>query len=140
MSTASKVSMEQRERKLCARFEQAVPKCVNTDAHFVWRGRNLTADCLLQIGTVSYLLRFEQGSIKECRKGLALMCPWDFAVRGSVRGWEALWQNPPKPGWHDLFALTKRGEFTMEGNLHPLIANLQYFKDLIASPRKGGSK
>ena len=140
MLKASKVSMEPRERKLCARFERAVPRCVNADDHFVWRGRNLTADCLLQIGTVSYLLRFEQGIIKECKKGLSLMSSWDFAVRGSARAWEALWHDPPKPGWHDLFALTKRGEMTIEGNLHPLMAHLQYFKDMIALPRKGGSK
>ena len=136
----SQVSKERLEKELCARFERVVPKRVNADPHFVWRGRNLSADCLLQIGTVSYLLRFEQGSIKECRKGLPLMCSWDFAVRGSTRAWDALWQDPPKPGWHDLFALTKRGEMTMEGNLHPLVANLQYFKDIIALPRKGGSK
>jgi len=61
-------------------------------------------------------------------------------VRGSAQGWAALWQDPPPPGWHDIFALTKRGEMALEGNLHPLMANLQYFKDVVALPRKGGSR
>ena len=41
----------------------------------------------------------------------------------------------PDPGWHDLFALTKRGAASMEGDLRPLLQNLQYFKDLLALPR-----
>ena len=31
----------------------------------------------------------------------------------------------PRPGWHDLLALTKRGEALLEGDLHPFMANLQ---------------
>jgi hypothetical protein len=42
----------------------------------------------------------------------------------------------PKPGWHDLFALTKRGEAVLEGDLHPFMAHLQYFKDVLALPRQ----
>ncbi len=126
------------EGALCARFERALPECLNSDRHLVWRGRNLSADCLVQIGTVPFLLRIEQGAIREFRKGLPLLSSWAFAVRGSVRAWASLWQDPPPPGWHDLFALTKRGEMRIEGNLHPLMANLQYFKDLVALPRKEG--
>jgi hypothetical protein len=128
------------ENELCARFEQVVPERVNADSHFVWRGRNLSASCLVQIGTTEYLLRCEEGRINECRKGLPLMCSWDFALRGSIRAWNELWQDPPKPGWHDLFALTKLGEITMDGNLYPLMSNLQFFKDIITLPRKAGAK
>ena len=42
----------------------------------------------------------------------------------------------PEPGWHDLFALTKRGAASIEGDLRPLLQNLQYFKDLLALPRR----
>jgi hypothetical protein len=42
----------------------------------------------------------------------------------------------PEPGWHDLFALTKRGTASFEGDLRPLLQNLQYFKDLLALPRR----
>ena len=41
----------------------------------------------------------------------------------------------PRPGWHDLFALTKRKEAVLEGDLHPFMAHLQYFKDVLALPR-----
>jgi len=138
MPESSKDSLAALEGELCARFERSVPDGVNSDRHLVWRGRNMSADCLVQIGTVPFLLRIEQGSVRECRKGLPLLCSWVFAVRGSTQGWAALWQDPPPPGWHDIFALTKRGEMTLEGNLQPLMANLQYFKDMVALPRKEG--
>jgi hypothetical protein len=138
MPEGSKESPATLEQELCARFEKVIPERVNSDSHLVWRGRNLTAVCLIQIGTVPFLLRIGEGRVRECLKGLPLLCSWVFAVRGSARGWGALWQDPPPPGWHDIFALTKRGEMTLEGNLHPFMANLQYFKDILALPRIGG--
>jgi hypothetical protein len=140
MPQDSKVSPKALEQELCDRFERAIPTGVNSDPHLVWRGRNLTAFCLVQIGTVPFLLRIEEGRVRECLKGLPLLCSWVFAVRGSAEGWAGLWQDPPPPGWHDIFALTKRGEMTLEGNLQPFMANLQYFKDVLALPRKGGSR
>ena len=41
----------------------------------------------------------------------------------------------PAPGWHDLLALTKREEATLEGDLHLFMTHLQYFKDVLALPR-----
>jgi hypothetical protein len=140
MPKCSKDSSTALEEELCARFERSVLAGVNSDRHLVWRGRNLSVDCLVQIGTVPFLLRIEEGGIRECRKGLPLLCSWVFALRGSAQGWAALWKDPPPPGWHDIFALTKRGEMALEGNLQPLMANLQYFKDLVTLPRKGGSR
>ncbi len=132
------ISPEDLEEELCARFEEAIPGRVNSDQHLVWRGRTLSADCVVQIGSVPFLLQIERGTVRECRRGVPLMHPWAFALRGSARGWAAFWQDPPAPGWHDLFALTKRGEFMLEGNIHPLMAHLQFFKDVITLPRKGG--
>ena len=127
------------EQALCARFQRAIPARANADSHLVWRGRTLRADCLVQIGSTPFLLRIDSGSIRESRTGLPLLCPWDFAVRGTLQAWTALWQDPPPPGWHDLFALSKCGEMTFEGNLQPFLAHLQYFKDVLALPRRGGA-
>lgn len=129
-------SASRAEQELCARLQRCVPDQVNANRHLVWRGRTLTADCLLQIGSTAFLLRIEAGSIRECRTELPLLCPWDLAVRGSIQAWGALWQDPSPPGWHDIFALSKRGEMSFEGNLHPFLAHLQYFKDVLTLPRE----
>ena len=52
-----------------------------------------------------------------------------------AEAWTAFWQPMPKAGWHDLLALTKRGEATLEGDIKPFMTHLQYFKDLLALPR-----
>jgi pimeloyl-ACP methyl ester carboxylesterase len=128
------------EQDLCARFERSMAGGLGSRPHLIWRGRNLTADCVVQIGATPFLLRIEQGRIQECRKGLPLLCSWTFALRGSAEAWDALWQDPPPPGWHDIFALAKRGEMSLEGNLQPLMANLQYIKDVLSLPRQKSVK
>ena len=135
MSTTSSVSDPRCEPALCARFLAAMSQ-VNADAHLVWRGRTFTADCLVQIGGTSFLLRFDCGSVRECVTQLPLLVSWTFAVRGTPAAWAALWEDPPAPGWHDLFALFKRGEMTFAGDLRPFMAHLQYCKDVLSLPRK----
>ena len=64
------------------------------------------------------------------------MRSWRFSYRASAAAWAEYWQARPRPGWHDLLALTKRGEAVLEGDLHPFMAHLQYFKDVLALPRQ----
>ena len=45
------------------------------------------------------------------------------------------WQKPPAPGWHDLFALLRRGDVAFEGAQRVLMAHLQYVKLVLAAPR-----
>jgi hypothetical protein len=70
----------------------------------------------------------------ECRLG-PLDQPFHVSIRASAAAWAEHWKPAPRPGWHDLLALTKRGEAVLEGDLHPFMAHLQYFKDLLALPR-----
>ena len=100
------------------------------------RGRWLSVRCLIGIGNESVMIAIGQGEI-SIRDRLPPLSSWDFAIRGTARAWSEFWRQPPAPGWHDLLALSKRGEMHLEGNLHPLMANLQYFKDLLCLPRNG---
>lgn len=98
-------------------------------------GRHLHARCLVGIGAEVLLLLHIEAGVPRVAEAIAPLTAWDFALRGTARGWSALWQDPPPPGWHDLFALARRGELTIEGRLEPFMANLQYVKDLLSSPR-----
>jgi hypothetical protein len=64
------------------------------------------------------------------------MRPWRFAVRADAEAWEEFWRPVPRPGFHDLFAMTKAGRATVEGDLQPLMANLRYLKEVLAAPRR----
>jgi hypothetical protein len=50
--------------------------------------------------------------------------------------WDKFWQPLPPLGYTDIFALVKQKLMQVEGNLHPFMANLLYFKDVIAAPRR----
>lgn len=100
------------------------------------RDRNLCADILVEFGDEPRIVRIRHGKVEAIEEKIPLLYPWVFAVRASIAAWEAYWEHFPKPGWHDLFALSKRGELRMEGNLQPMMAHLQYIKDLLATPRK----
>jgi hypothetical protein len=98
--------------------------------------RPVHVDMLVQFDDVPVIVRIRDGRVTEIvEKGVALQS-WDFAVKGSAEGWSQFWLATPPAGWHDLLALNKRGAFTIEGHLHPLMAHLQFIKDLLASPRE----
>lgn len=127
------------EASLCARFERAMADA-NRDAHWVWRGRTLTADCAVVIGSTRYLLSIVAGRLDRCTRSIPLLASTRFTIRGTTQAWHALWQRFPAAGWHDIFALTKRGEISIEGETQPVMANLQYLKDLLALPRAGATQ
>ncbi|OZI79441.1 hypothetical protein [Bordetella genomosp. 2] len=100
------------------------------------RARPFNADILVQFGPTPVLARVRDGAVVGLETQLPPLRSWDFAVRASERAWREFWRAVPAPGWHDLFALGKRGELSVEGNLQPLMANLQYVKDLLATGRE----
>ena len=98
--------------------------------------RPVHVDMLVQFDDVPVIVRIRDGRVAEIvEKGVALQS-WDFAVKGTADGWNRFWLATPPAGWHDLLALKKRGAFIIEGHLHPLMAHLQFIKDLLASPRE----
>jgi hypothetical protein len=110
---------------------------VNADAALVRRGRFLTTDFLVEVGDETpYHVTVERGRIASVTRGPVLMRPWRFAIRASEDAWREFWQPVPRPGYHDLFALTRFGRARIEGDLQPLMANLRYIKDVLGAPRR----
>lgn len=123
------------DRALSARFTRSLVADSPALRKLIRRGPFATARLLVGIGTVSIFVDVQRG-VPVPRTDIPLLCSWDMAVRGGVDTWVGLWQRIPAPGEHDVFALTKRGSMRIEGNLQPFMANLQYFKDLLAMPRE----
>jgi hypothetical protein len=123
------------DSRLAAAFEQ-VPRLLAEDTDLVRRGRFFDARFQVGIGTLPFDVIVAAGRITTLERGPFLMRTWRFAVRGTGEAWGRLWRPIPEPGWHDLNALMKRGFVTLEGDLQPLMANLQYLKDLLALPRR----
>jgi hypothetical protein len=116
---------------------KSIPRLLDADCDLLRAGRWLNVDCLLGPAGRPFLVSIQQGRITEMSAAPKLMPSWRFGYTASSRAWIEYWRPEPKAGWHDLLALTKRGEATLEGDLHPFMTHLQYFKDLLALPRSG---
>jgi hypothetical protein len=106
------------------------------DADLIRRGRWLGVECRVDVGPEPFFLSIHDGALASIERGPKLMRSATFTLRASDEAWTNYWKPVPDPGWHDLFALTKRGVASLDGDLRPFLQNLQYFKDLLALPRK----
>jgi hypothetical protein len=117
---------------------KTIPELLLRDEKLISRGRLLDVECLLGPTVQPFHVSIRGGRIIDMTPAPVLMRSWRFAYRATPVAYGAYWQTMPPPGWHDLLALTKRGEATLEGDLHPFMSHLQYFKDLLSLPRRSG--
>ena len=114
---------------------EALKQRVNDDAGLVRRGRYLTTSFLLEVGATSWLISIFEGKIVSVTKGPFVMPSSSFALRAPEEEWQKFWSMRPPPGSNDLLALVRRRVLKTEGNLQIFMANLRYFKELLAKLR-----
>jgi hypothetical protein len=108
---------------------------VNANERLVWRGRYVDTAFLVEVGDAAWLVKISAGRIASVTHVTRVMPSWTFALRASREAWEQFWLALPPPGYHDLMAMLKYRTLRVEGNLHPFMSNLLYFKDVMASLR-----
>ena len=111
-------------------------RLVNDDAVLVRRGRFVDTTFLIAIDDTDTLVRIQEGRVTKVTRGPFITPDYSFALRGSREVWEKFWQPLPPLGFTDVFALIKQKLMRVEGDIHPFMANLLYFKDVIAAPRR----
>jgi len=116
-------------------LERLLPQLANGEPALLHRGRFLDVTFLLKIGPSEYLVRIHRGRIEAMQRGPHVQPRWTFALAASAAAWRTFWEPLPPPGAHDLIAMLKTGALTLEGDQHPFMANLRYFKELLALPR-----
>jgi len=109
---------------------------VNADTGLVRRGRFVNTTFMIAIDDACTLLRIQEGKVTGVVPGPFVTPDYSFCLRASRAVWEKFWQPLPPLGYTDIFALVKQKLMQVEGDLHPFMANLLYFKDVIASPRR----
>jgi hypothetical protein len=114
---------------------ESLPSLLRADRALVRIGKMLNVDCLLGPIGLPFLVSIRQGLITEISAASKPMPSWRFSYTASSSAWVEYWRPEPKPGWHDLLALTQKGEASLTGDLYPFMTHLQYFKDLLALPR-----
>jgi len=115
---------------------ERIPELVNDDPAIVRWGRDMNETFMVEVGERQYLLTVRAGRVESVAAGPFVMRPWRFAIRANEACWEKFWKKVPEPGWHDLFALLRRGDVAFEGDQRMLIAYLLYLKLVLAAPRR----
>jgi hypothetical protein len=110
-------------------------ECVNGDPNLVRRGKSVTTTFLIAIDTADHLVDVTEGKIVSITRGPFITPNYSFALRASRDSWEKLWSERPLPGFTDIFALVKKKLLRIEGDLHPFMSNLLYFKGVLAAAR-----
>ncbi|MFX0547199.1 hypothetical protein ACEWPL_016820 [Roseovarius sp. S1116L3] len=64
------------------------------------------------------------------------MQSWDMALRGDENVWADHWKTMPPADAADILGMQSYGRLVIEGNLLPLLQNLQVIKDILALPRQ----
>ena len=75
------------------------------------------------------------GIVTAMRPASPVMENWTFAMRFEAAAWESFLTAAPPPGFHDLMALVRFGRLRLEGDLHPFMSHLFWFKDAFATLR-----
>jgi hypothetical protein len=117
-----------------------IAELVNADANLVRRGRFVNTTFMIVIDDADYLIRIADGRVVSVTAGPFITPHYSFALRASRDAWEKFWQPLPPLGFTDIFALVKTKRLRVEGDLHPLMSNLLYFKDVLTSLRKEASR
>ena len=108
---------------------------VNNDSALINRGRWVTLTFTLGVGEVDYLITIKSGRIvKICKRDIQTLTGV-FSIRASKDSWDKHWEAIPPRDYHDIFAMLAKKIVRIDGKLEPLMQNLQYFKDVIATPR-----
>ena len=106
---------------------------VNADSNLLRRGKHVNTSFLIAIDAADHIVRVEHGRIASVTPGPFITPNYAFALRASRDAWEKLWSPKPIPGFTDIFALVKKKLLRIEGDLHPFMSNLLYFKGVIAA-------
>lgn len=107
---------------------ERLAEVVNRDPAIVRWGREMHETFMVEVGTTQYLVTVRAGLVERVEKGPLVMRSWRFAIRAAEQSWQQFWGSPPAPGWHDLFALLRRGEVRIEGDQRVFWAYLLYLK------------
>ena len=97
--------------------------------------RYLNTNFIISTIDKEYLVNIEKGSVTTVQEGPFVMPSYNFKLTAPKDEWLKFLQPIPQPGSHDIIAMLRRKVLKFDGDLHPLMSHLLYFKLLLASLR-----
>jgi len=109
---------------------------VNSDIPLLHRGRYVNLTFQLGVGEDNFLLTVQNGRITDCQKRTLSTETGVFSVRARLQHWHKFWLPVPPRDYQDLFSMLPKQYAQIDGDVLPLMQNLQYFKDVLACGRE----
>ena len=116
---------------------EEIQRRVNADQALQHRGRWVNLTFVFGIGDDDYLITISAGKITDIRQRHLPTDTGSFSIWASKDSLDKHWQVTPPRDYHDIFAMLPKQIARIDGELLPLMQNLQYFKDIIAKLRDG---
>ena len=116
-------------------FESLASK-VNKNAHIQRLGRGCSTKFVLQVDDEQFHLSVESGQITSIAKGPFQMRGSSFVIAAAKDTWIEFMRPIPRPGFHDIFAMSASGNARIEGDINILLGHLAYFKAVLDMLRK----
>jgi hypothetical protein len=114
---------------------ETIAERVNADAGLVRRGRFVELAFLVGVGEADWVVQVAAGRIASVSRRSLATSTGRFTIRAAAEVWEEFWKAVPRRDHHDLMSMLAAGLARIDGDLLPLMQNLQYFKDVLAAPR-----
>ena len=100
-------------------------KKVNEDKVLEVIGRYFTADFLIEIGDVGYVISVRNGKIEELIDEIPKLYHWQFALRAQAESWAEFTQAVPAPMYNDIWAMARHKKLRIEGDTKLMWQNLR---------------
>tara|TARA_Y100001970_G_C13596586_1_gene538129 strand:- start:148 stop:516 length:369 start_codon:yes stop_codon:yes gene_type:complete len=113
-----------------------IKKLVNNNTQIISKGRWVKLKFILGVDAEDFIFEINCGKIVSIEKRTVDTKTGLFKISASLTSWKKHWLYIPPRDYHDLFAMLSKKIIKIDGNILPLMQNLQFFKDLIASNRE----
>ena len=115
---------------------KTIAESVNADPALIRRGRYVNLTFQLGIDNNDYLITVNQGKIAGVELRRLSTETGVFSIRSTLLHWQKFWQRVPPRDYQDLFSMLPKQYAQIDGDVLPLMQNLQYFKDVLACGRE----
>ena len=120
---------------------EKIADLVNADARLSSVANYVDTTFMIAIDNADTLIRIQEGRVTKVTPGVPFITPdYSFALRAPRDVLGEILAAAAAARLHRHVRAGKQKLMRVEGDLHPFMANLLYFKDVIAAPRRGAAK
>lgn len=117
-------------------FERLAARA-NADPNVRRLGRNCSMEFALVADGAATHVRVRNGEVVDVLQGPFKMRAAAFRIDADATAWRAFMTPRPRPGLHDIFAMSATGNARIEGDIDALLTHLGFVKALLATLRQG---